>query len=65
MPLHVRQSDHPSLHDITFFYSPQKNWINETIKNIEEYDIKLDIEESVAGFLGYTLNTMERWNNQA
>ena len=38
--------------DDTLFYSPRKEWIDEVIKKIEKQDLELEIEDSVAGFLG-------------
>ena len=36
----------------TLFHSPHKEWIDEKIERIEEQDLKLAIEDSVAEFLG-------------
>ena len=38
--------------DDTLFYSPWKEWIDEAIQQIKQQELKLEIEDSVAGFLG-------------
>ena len=38
--------------DDTLFYSPQKEWIDEAIQQIKQQELELEIEDSVAGFLG-------------
>ena len=36
----------------TLFYSPQKEWIDKAIQQIKQQELELEIEDSVAGFLG-------------
>ena len=38
--------------DDTLFYSPHKELIDEVIQQIEQQELELEIEDSVAGFLG-------------
>ena len=46
--------------DDTLFYSPRKEWIDEVIKKIEKQDLELEIEDSVAGFLGVHIERNEK-----
>ena len=46
--------------DDTLFYSPRKEWIDEVIKKIKKQDLKLEIEDSVAGFLGVHIERNEK-----
>ena len=46
--------------DDTLFYSPRKEWIDEAIKKIEKQDLELEIEDSVAGFLGVRIERNEK-----
>ena len=38
--------------DDTLFYSPCKEWIDKVIRQIEQKELELEIEDSIAGFLG-------------
>ena len=38
--------------DGTLFYSPRREWIDKVIHQIEQHELELEIEDSVAGFLG-------------
>ena len=38
--------------DDTLFYSPRKEWIDEVIQQIKQQELELQIEDSIAGFLG-------------
>ena len=38
--------------DDTLFYSPQKEWIDEVIQQIKQQELELEIEDSIASFLG-------------
>ena len=46
--------------DDTLFYSPQEEWLNETIKKIEKHNLKLGNEDSVDGFLGVHIEHNEK-----
>ena len=35
-----------------YFYSPQKEWIDEAIQRIKQQELELEIEDSVASFFG-------------
>ena len=41
------------------FYRPHKEWIDETIKRIEEQDLKLEFEDSAAGLQGIHIERNE------
>ena len=36
----------------TLFYSPRKEWIDEVIQQIKQQELELEIEDSIAWFLG-------------
>ena len=36
----------------TFFFGTEEKYINGAIKNISDYELELEVEESIAGFLG-------------
>ena len=38
--------------DDTLFYSPKKEWIDEAIEKLKAHKMELEVEDSVAGFLG-------------
>ena len=38
--------------DDTLFYRPRKEWIDKAIQQIKQQELELEIEDSVAGFLG-------------
>ena len=46
--------------DNTLFYSPHKEWIDEVIQQIEQQELKLEIEDSIAGFLGVHIKQDEK-----
>ena len=43
--------------DDTFFYSPRKEWIDEAVQQIKQQELELEIEDSVASFLGEQANS--------
>ena len=43
----------------TLFFSPEEKFMDEVIKNLRETDLELQVEESVAGFLGVHINRIE------
>ena len=46
--------------DNTLFYSPHKEWIDEVIKQLEQQELELEIEDSIAGFLGVHIEQDEK-----
>ena len=46
--------------DDTLFYSPRTEWIDEAIQQIQQQELELEIEDSVAGFLGVHIQRDDR-----
>lgn len=52
MSVHLRQSYCLVCVDDTLFFSPEEKFIDEAMDNVRESNLKLSVEDSVAGFLG-------------
>jgi hypothetical protein len=46
--------------DDTFLFSPRKEYIDDVLKSLEREEVKIEVEDSVAGFLEFILNVMNK-----